>query len=58
MDVVFCLCFVGLLDEQCWVYIIVDNKFVENVGWDEEFLKFELGELCDFGFELDVIGFD
>lgn len=39
-------------------YVIADNKLAELAGWDDDLLAVELGDLKDFGFNLDLIGFD
>jgi DNA modification methylase len=38
-------------------YILADNQLTLNASWDDELLRFELGELGDLGFDLDLIGF-
>jgi len=48
----------GMNDIQKRAYIIADNKLAENAGWDNDILRVELVELVDFGFDLDVIGFE
>jgi len=48
----------GWSDEQIRAYVIADNKLALNAGWDEELLEFELSELQDAGFALDLVGFD
>jgi hypothetical protein len=39
-------------------YIISDNKLALNAGWDEELLGLEITELQEFGFNIDLLGFD
>ena len=48
----------GWSDEQIRAYVIADNKLALNAGWDEELLEFELSELQDAGFALELVGFD
>ena len=46
------------LDEnQKRAYIIADNKLALNAGWDNEILSFEIAELKDAGYDLDLLGF-
>lgn len=47
-----------LSEIQRRAYVIADNKFALNAGWDNELLRLELGELVDEGFDLELIGFD
>lgn len=47
-----------LNETQRRAYVIADNKLALNAGWDQEMLKLELDELCELGFELELIGFD
>jgi len=49
---------VGLTETQKKAYIIADNKLALNAGWDNEALVNELRELSDFGFDLELTGFD
>lgn len=48
----------GWSDEQVRAYVIADNKLALNAGWDEEVLQAELADLEEFGFDMDLIGFD
>lgn len=48
----------GWTDEQIRAYVIADNKLALNAGWDEELLEFELSQLQEAGFAVDLIGFD
>lgn len=48
----------GWSDEQIRAYVIADNKLALNAGWDEELLEFELSQLQEAGFALDLVGFD
>ena len=46
-----------LTKTQRKAYIIADNKLSLNAGWDDEILRFELGELDAEGFNLELTGF-
>lgn len=39
-------------------YIIADNRFALDAGWDEEMLKLEIEALQDMAFDLSLTGFD
>jgi DNA modification methylase len=46
------------LDEhQKRAYIIADNKLALNAGWDNEILAFEINDLKDAGYDLELTGF-
>jgi DNA modification methylase len=47
----------GWSAEQIRAYRIADNKLTLNAGWDDDALKFELGELQLAGFDLGLTGF-
>jgi DNA modification methylase len=47
-----------LTDAQKRAYVIADNKLALNAGWDDEFLKLELQELDEAGFDLELTGFN
>lgn len=49
---------VGWSDEQKRAYRIADNQLTVNAAWDEVFLKTELDDLAEAGFNIDLIGFD
>lgn len=53
-----CITAVGWSDAQKKAYVIADNKLALNAGWDNDMLSIEFGELKEFGFDLDLIGFD
>jgi hypothetical protein len=38
-------------------YVLADNKFAINAGWDKEILAIELQALVDLEFEVEVTGF-
>jgi hypothetical protein len=47
-----------MTDIQKRAYIISDNKLALNAGWDEEVLGLEITELKEFGFDIDLLGFN
>lgn len=47
----------GWTPAQIAAYRIADNKLALNAGWDPDLLRIEIGDLKDFGFELDLTGF-
>ena len=47
-----------LSEAQKKAYIIADNKLALNSGWDDAMLAIEFAELEDFGFDLELTGFD
>lgn len=47
----------GWTPAQVQAYRIADNKLALNSDWDADMLRVELGELKDFGFDLDLTGF-
>jgi DNA modification methylase len=47
-----------LSDIQKKAYIIADNKLALNAGWDDEVLGIEIAELKEFGFDIDLLGFN
>ena len=48
----------GLTEEQRRAYILADNRLTELGGWDMQAVNFELKELGDLGFDIDVTGFE
>ncbi len=48
----------NLTEAQKKAYIIADNRYAEDAGWDNELLKVEMSELQDLGFDLSFTGFD
>lgn len=48
----------GWTTEQKRAYALADNQLVLNSEWDENFLRVELDELTDAGFDMSLIGFD
>lgn len=53
-----CIRLEHLTEHQKKAYIIADNQLALNAGWDNEFLRLELEELKDVGFDIDLLGFD
>ena len=53
-----CIFMEHLTETQKQAYILADNRLAENAGWDEEILALELADLRDFGFDIEVTGFD
>lgn len=47
-----------LTDAQKKAYIIADNRYAEDAGWDEELLRVEMEALEEMGFDLSLTGFD
>lgn len=47
----------GWSDAKKRAYVIADNKLALNAGWDNELLAFELGDLGDLGFDMELTGF-
>ena len=47
-----------LTEAQKKAYIIADNRFALDAGWDEEMLKLEIEALQDIAFDLSLTGFD
>ena len=58
LDSIPCIRLNHLSDTQRRAYIIADNKIAMNAGWDEELLALELGELTEFGVNMDLTGFN
>ncbi|MGI6256619.1 MAG: site-specific DNA-methyltransferase [Anaerovoracaceae bacterium] len=47
-----------LTEAQKKAYIIADNRFALDAGWDDELLKVEMESLEELGFDLGLTGFD
>jgi DNA modification methylase len=47
-----------LTEAQKKAYVIADNKLAMNAEWDISILSVELAGLKDFGFDIDLLGFD
>ena len=58
MDVVPVIELSHLSPAQRQAYVMADNASALKAGWDDELLRFELGELRDAGFDLSFTGFD
>ena len=46
-----------LTGAQKKAYILADNRIALNAGWDEELLKFELGEINVSDIDIELLGF-
>ena len=57
MDTVPCIIASELSPEQVKAFRLADNKVSETAGWDFEMLQTELGDLADFGFDMEDFGF-
>lgn len=53
-----CIILAYLTEAQKRAYVIADNKIALNAGWNDEMLRLEIGELKDFDFDLNLLGFD
>ncbi len=58
MDVVPTIELSHLSPAQRRAYVIADNASALRAGWNDELLRFELGELRDEGFDLSLTGLD
>ena len=47
-----------LTDAQRKAYILADNRYAEDAGWDEEMLRVEIESLQEQAFDLSLTGFD
>lgn len=47
-----------LTEAQKKAYIIADNRFAQDAGWDEELLRIELEALQGMDFDVGLTGFD
>ena len=47
-----------LTDAQRKAYILADNRYAEDAGWDEEMLRVEIEALQEQAFDLSLTGFD
>lgn len=43
---------------QRQAYILADNRLALDAGWDDDRLRFEIGELQTAGFDVGLTGFD
>jgi DNA modification methylase len=53
-----CLFIEGLTDTQRRAYILADNRLTELGEWDFDKVQFELHELADMDFNIDLTGFE
>lgn len=58
LDKVPVIQFEHLTEQQKRAYVIADNRLAELSSWDETMLKSELSELQEFGFDIELTGFD
>lgn len=58
MEEVPCIILSGLTEAQKKAYVIADNKMALNAGWDFNLLSFELENLKELDFDLELTGFD
>lgn len=47
-----------LNDEQRRAYVIADNQLALNAGWDLDALRFEVEQLSENDFNIELLGFD
>lgn len=47
-----------LTEAQKKAYIIADNRYAEDAGWDEELLRLEIESLQGMEFDVDLLGFE
>jgi DNA modification methylase len=47
-----------LTEAQKKAYIIADNRYAEDAGWDEELLRLEIESLQGMEFNVDLLGFE
>jgi DNA modification methylase len=47
-----------LTEAQKKAYIIADNRYAEDAGWDEELLRLEIEGLQGMDFNVDLLGFE
>lgn len=58
METVPCLFIEGLTETQRKAYILADNRLTELGEWDFDKVQFELHELADMDFNIDLTGFE
>ena len=58
MKTVPCVFIEGLTDEQRRAYILADNRLGELGEWDMDLVFEELTDLDDFGFDIELTGFE
>lgn len=58
MEEIPCIILSRLTEAQKKAYVIADNKMALNAGWDFNLLSFELENLKELDFDLELTGFD
>lgn len=58
METVPCIFVEGLTEAQRRAYILADNRLTELGEWDIDTVQFELKELADMNFDIDLTGFE
>ncbi len=58
METVPCVFIEGLTDAQRRAYILADNRLTELGDWDFDKVQFELRELADMDFNVELTGFE
>lgn len=58
IDEVPCVLVDYLTDAQKKAYIIADNRFAQDAGWDEELLRIEIESLQAEAFDISLTGFE
>jgi DNA modification methylase len=57
MKTVPCVRLTHLSEVDKRAYILADNQLATKAGWDDDLLRYELGELKELNFDLDLTGF-
>ncbi len=47
-----------MTEAQKKAYIIADNRYAEDAGWDDDLLRVEMESLQEMGFDIAMTGFD
>lgn len=58
LDEVPCIVLNGLSEAQRKAYVIADNQLALNASWDLDILRFEVEQLQEQDYDLDLLGFD
>lgn len=58
VDKVPCIVLEGLTEAQERAYVIADNQLTLNASWDYEILKYEISELSDIDYDVNLLGVD
>ena len=53
-----CVFIDGLSTAERRAYVLADNRLAELGNWDREIIQFELDELADMNFDVDLTGFE